>query len=324
MELYKYINNNEYLKDYPKLLDAIYYNDFIEYDINEINDKEKNYLQTNLVLEKSDLGFNSNGFRSPEFTDDVEFLVSGCSVTFGIGLPREKIWHEMLLNKIEYSYASVAFEGDSIGGQIQKIFSYINKYGNPKTILMLLPDFNRIKIFNKEDMFVCDQFNHAWGDKHLKNINRSVAHVSDNQSSEKYFKRPLDAEMIIPEEMSHMYSAQYINMLETYCKNTGVNLLYGTWDNGTEYLIEKLKNERYFKNFIKVNMPFWDYDPENNLDSCLGLECHVEYNSDYYYHRASDRQKGNAAAHFGWHRHMHIKEIFAKSLNRRFNYDFKD
>ncbi len=58
MELYRYINNNEYLKDYPKILDAIYYNDFIEYDINDINDKEKNYLQTNLVLEKSDLGFN--------------------------------------------------------------------------------------------------------------------------------------------------------------------------------------------------------------------------------------------------------------------------
>lgn len=325
MDFDKYIIEDEYLKFDPKIIDFIYYNDFIEFDINEINNKSINYLQTNLVMSEFDLGLNSNGFRSPEFKKNVEFLIAGCSVTFGIGLPIEKIWHEILLSKSEYSYASVAFEGDSIGNQIQKIFSYINKFGNPKNILLLLPELNRIKIFNKPDSFVCHAYKFSKSDiKHYVNVYKSISFVNSNHENEKYFKKPIDSEMIIPQEMAHMYAAQSINMLETYCYNLGINLIYGTWDGKTEMIFNKIKNQNYFKNFIELDCLKWHYYSKENKDVFDNSECHIDYKKDYFYNRAGDRAKGVDRAHFGSHRHIHYAEIFAKILKERFGYDFKN
>ena len=337
--------SNKSFNFYPGIIESIYYNDFIKYSKREHTILENRFLAFKKIDPELDFKLNKEGYRSPEFTENVDFLIAGCSVTMGDALKIDKVWHELLLKETEYSYASLAFSGESVNSQVEKIFKYIKKYNNPKNILFLMPDFERIKIFNVPDLFVSKRF-----DSHVKynydssykafyknmtdvpsfkTIGRTIEDLSvisilPDQKKITYFKRPLKAEETIPLEMAHMYSAQSIHILDLYCKQANINLIYGTWDCNTNLLLKKISNENNFKNFIDLESEKWSRSKNDKYDTYSLDKCHTEYEKDIYFNAALDvHTEDIGSVHFGLHRHIHIRDHFAKQLNERYGYDFK-
>lgn len=337
--------SNDFINFYPGMIDSIYYNDFIQYNKREHNILQHRFSSFKKIDPELDFKLNKEGFRSPEFIENVDFLIAGCSATMGDALKIDKVWHELLLKESKYTYASLAYSGESINSQVEKIFKYIKKYNNPKNILFLMPDFERIKIFNVPNLFVSKRF-----ESHIKynynsnyktfyknmtdlpkfqTIGRTIEDLSaipvlPNQHKIQYFKRPLIAEEVIPLEMAHMYSAQSIHILDLYCKQAKINLIYGTWDHNTNLLLKKISNENNFTNFIDLESEKWVRHEGDKYDKYISDKCHTEYENDIYFNVALDLYTDSInSAHFGLHRHIHIRDHFAKKLNERYGYDFK-
>jgi hypothetical protein len=320
------------LIDYHKYLtQLIYYNDNYVIRKNSWTKHKK----------EQSIKYNIHGYRSPEFTKNVDFLFSGCSVTFGNGLDSSSLWYERLIKDVGGSYSCLAKPGDGVVEQVLKIFAYIKEFGNPKNLICLFPDFNRFLSISNKNLFVTKHFLDTYDEKifnmeiaknssepESSNLSyfdftfKSNAFIEGHQEEKRYFKRPLIMDEVINQETSHFYSAQYINILSQYCEIAGINFIWGTWDNELEVLINKIKNESYFKEHIDVDASNWIYNYKTNKDLYFEdkdltnqLECHLEFNNEETFHLANDRQDGIKKAHFGYHRHIHYYEKFLEKIS---------
>jgi len=279
-----------------------------------INDVYSNKLQENfnssydMYLHGNLHSFNKYGFRSPEFIDNVDYLFSGCSITFGTGLPLEKIWPEIIAKNLKTSYGNISRSGDSISGQVYKIFKYINEFGNPKNIVALFPDFSRFLMFNNKDLMLSKNlYGKNFSNTKLKDLYIESISPAENQHRIPYLKRPLIAEEVITSDVAGMYSSNMIHILSEYCKSNSINFVWSTWDQSTENLINALGNP--YSNFISMETSSWKYDLDLNKDLYAEV-CHKEYEDDIFFHHGSDLEHGVEHAHFGSHRHMHFAEKF--------------
>ena len=109
---------------------------------------------------KAGYSFNSGGFRSDEFIplskDIPSLLFAGCSLTFGFGVELEKTYayriYKHLAEKGEASgFFNIAVPGYSSIMSILSIFDYIDIYGDPDTIVLLMPQLERDAAFFLDD-----------------------------------------------------------------------------------------------------------------------------------------------------------------------------
>jgi hypothetical protein len=302
------------------------YNSFLAEGIFYNNMIDRGSEQSILLEHGKEYNLNRYGFRSPPFIENVDFLFSGCSITYGVGLEQKDLWHERLVSKLGGSHASIAFPGDSVSGQVLKIFSYIQNFGNPKNIICLFPNFDRFLMYNNKKLLASDVFFRYYSksvykdmvDKEEDSI-KTMVYLSElfkgpsdpNDSIEKsnYFKTPLSSNQVITQEISYMYSAQMINMLSQYCKMAGIQLIWSTWDNPSAKLIEHLKNNLYFNEYTDVSKENWNKDFKTETDIPQN-NCHLEFKNHPDFHFASDRHMGLKHAHYGMHRQLHYFDNF--------------
>lgn len=275
--------------------------------------------------------YNEYGFRSPEFKNNIEYLFAGCSVASGLGLPIEETLPYILSKNLNVEYNSVARYGDSVPGQVSKIFSYINEFGNPKNIVALFPDFNRFLTFNNKTLLASQAFFDSYDEKtflwakttsendfrtkeYMNFMIKNTTSVSSDPNPRGIYKRPLVANEVITEEIAHMYASQYIDMLSLYCKAAGINFVWSAWDSISDDLINKVS----FNNYISCSPGSWDIN--NSIDNFYDketktkIDCHQEHESSTSFHIALDREKGLDHAHFGYHRHIHYADTFLKHI----------
>ena len=89
---------------------------------------------------------NSHGFRSDEFKKgSADFLYAGCSETFGQGGPIEESWSYMLNKKVGNSGPYINLSAPGLGWTeiLSNIFTYMENFGTPKNIFILLPNMER-------------------------------------------------------------------------------------------------------------------------------------------------------------------------------------
>jgi hypothetical protein len=107
---------------------------------------------------KSKVGydFNLDNFRSDNFMpssgDTPSLLFAGCSMTFGFGVELEKtyayrIYKHLLDKKQALRFINIAVPGYSSIQAMLSIFDYIELYGNPNTIVLLMPQLERDAAF---------------------------------------------------------------------------------------------------------------------------------------------------------------------------------
>lgn len=132
----------------------------IKYKLNEnLNEDGYKYFSN----ESTDIKyrFNSDGFRSLSFEtimlndNKINFLIGGCSGTFGYELPQEMTWpiilKKSLDNKnIKNNFFNVSAPGLNSIEIIRNIYLFIEKYKSPDYILLLLPALQRRVAYDKK------------------------------------------------------------------------------------------------------------------------------------------------------------------------------
>jgi len=242
---------------------------------------------------------NKDNYRSPELAN-VDFVFTGCSQTFGIGLEEEFIWGKNIATKNNWTYNNLATPGDSVFNIVFSLFKYFNKYGNPKYLACLFPDFNRTRVYLDDIIYNVDgkinqlfsisynPFDEFVPEKHRKK-------GTDLLKRNKYVKLPTHPENILSYPNSLYFNLTYIKILEQYCKSNNINFVWSTW---ADIYTESDFLFKIFENFSKVYlMRLEDQD------------CHKEYNNNPYFNVAYDN------AHMGIHANLHVAENFMKVIN---------
>ena len=294
-----------------------------DYDIQKIylNNFGESFSHLFIANDGIEYNLNKNKYRSKEFSSDTKILISGCSVTYGVGLSLDSTWPYMISKKLKMDYDNLAMPGDSVPGQVRQIFAYFKKYGNPKYLFAIFPNFTRFefplneKIITLKD--VKTQSNHS-KENEINYFNPKYLLTATSYAPEfveKISMRPHVANNIISEEISHFYSAQYILMLKQYCDLAGIQFVWGSWEYGISSIIHKIKNDYNtleYNNFIDLPTDGngWHFDPETNTDVFTKGNCFHDFQikNKEEYHLAMDRNSGKP--HFGAHRQMHYAEKF--------------
>jgi hypothetical protein len=168
--------------------------------------------------------FNEFGFRSDSFSkDNNEFLFAGCSHTFGVGLPKNIIWasrlNEILGGK---KFLNIGMPGASIDLICYNVMRYIERFGKPKGVFILFPDFYR-------KLIIYDQ-----------KILTKFAAARDSG---------LTAEEI---EENILKSFMHIKNLELFCNALDIPLVYSSWQRPIKDVMLKLKREGFLSNVFDI------------------------------------------------------------------------
>ena len=168
----------------------------------------------------TNIKLNSKNFRCEEFTDKHEgehLLFSGCSTTFGVGLEEDEIWSKNLYNKIKKDkkvsgYFNLAMPGIGCLEIVANIFKYIDKFGNPNSIFLCLPNIERDYIqFNSDNAKMID-----------KNKILEPESLLHGRYLENFYEKSLDVLKI--------NTFHYLLFLEIYCKANNIKLHMFSWD----------------------------------------------------------------------------------------------
>jgi len=189
--------------------------------------------------------FNSLGYRSDEFTrfhDEEHVLFAGCSETQGMGGALESCWSYMTYKKLSdtkkisgfFNLSSAGWGHDVI---IANIIQYVNTYGKPSKIYMLLPNLSRgfcwDGLNNEEETYHYSQKTPYFS---LDNTILSDGKVVDRQN-------------LGEQRISIVNFINLLKLFEEYCLSNKIELIWSTWcaPDGQNY-----KNLNVFKNFIQM------------------------------------------------------------------------
>lgn len=91
--------------------------------------------------------FNNKNFRCDDLDSlksENNFLFSGCSVTFGMGIPYKKSWAYQVNESLGGDqFFNIGLPAGSFKSIIFDVFAYIRNYGKPKCVFILFPPLLR-------------------------------------------------------------------------------------------------------------------------------------------------------------------------------------
>lgn len=209
-------------------------------------------------------------FRTGNFTELTEgantALYSGCSFTYGVGIPEEFLWTTLLTNKLELEKQfNLGISGSSVFLTIKNLMSFIRMYGKPKYIFVVMPPIARdFKYDVKKERFypVLRGGNYFEGD---------------------YPKAFLEYAKHGKYEDDIMKAVNEIKLFEDYCNAAGIKFVWTYWYAYDEpvYKEYKFDNIMYqdpnFKLFSDENgyyentmgWPFWELAQDDlHLGTC--------------------------------------------------------
>jgi hypothetical protein len=224
---------------------------------------------------------NNYGYRS----DDVNikdcksnFLYSGCSNTFGIGIPLESIWAYQLNSFLDgEKFMNLGINSGSYKTIVYDVFNYIRNFGKPRGVFLLFPNIERQIVFLEEK------------DKKF-NIFVQVYRSTSSKISE-----------VITEKANMFEFYNTVKMLEDYLFELGIPLLWTTWDGALD---KKISSTQGFKHYVSLDN-FEVYKKTQNSDRPKQLD-------NEYWDVARD------SSHFGSKYHLYYASIFYEEWKKKY------
>jgi hypothetical protein len=330
---------NTHMGDNESLLDAMIHKPshffnvsehtkFLLYDNSLVKDTPKEVNPA--VFRKNQISYRMNrkNYRSPDFHKDTDILFAGCSLTYGDGIPEEFVWPSIVARDLNLTYANLGLSGDSVYGQVKRIFAYFKEFGHPKYLYAVFPDFYRMVIPINRKVFTTGNSIRELKERKDNDYNEFILKNAFIPGTiDKNFKmsiRPHVAEHVLNPEIPHFLSAQSILMLDTYCEAVGIKFAWSTWDQ-KQFMVLKSLGENYYKNLIDIDMESWEicYSPIEDKYKKNGEQifCHNELKdiSRGFFDLGMDRDYGIKSAHWGSHRHQHVADIIKSHVLKWIN-----
>lgn len=292
---------------------------------------------TNVILNKSNgesflptvdehntYKINSLGLRG-EVDLDSDVLASGCSITFGIGIPEDGRWTNLLSNKMNKSVMNLGNPGGSVATICNQIIHYCMNNKMPKEIFCLMPDFWRNMVVVDKEFYKSGVKRKNIGTRDFLELmfcnpnvkadgNIVVMETKDKQNIE---------DSISPHQLI-LNSVNYIYILESFCLLNNIKLYWTTWDRPSSMIIEQLATLENFK--LKNFVPFYPKGSGNQLNFFIKNICNSDHNhelkdnfcwpsgSDY---SVIDYEKRPEMSHPGIHFQYHISDFFYNLHNQK-------
>ena len=195
--------------------------------------------ENNFKIEPSDemsYYLNNYAHRSDDFEkldkDKYNILFSGCSATFGDGLPDQFRWSKILYNDLDIKnkgpYQCLSFLGGGADKIVGNIMKYCYKFGNPDVICVLFNDFTRhVEYVEKENSF------------------RSKINLEfDNKENKATITSDVNPYNLF------IQTQNYIKILEIYCHMNNIKLFYSCIDSNTSEALSNIE----LKNFDGIDL----------------------------------------------------------------------
>ena len=273
--------------------------------------------------------YNSYGYRTSEFDGSADLMILGCSFTHGDGMLEEFMWANLLSDKLDMKSVNLGQGGDGAVGQVRKAFYYFKHFGHPKVIVGLFPLYRmQIPSFkgqNRTEKYKDTDTDHI---NIIQNCNIFPGRMT------KYEKQPYDPEKVLSPEVGMFYTHVMIDLLNQYCVANNITFIWSIWeDYDSIYHEYKDIDKDFYKNYCDLDTNKWTFNNKDFLDLQKGCDCgvdpdscpehkdlsklitcHLEYKDHPLFHKAADRYRDIAFAHWGIHRNIHIAEEFYEKI----------
>lgn len=129
---------------------------------------------------------NSAGFRAPEFDelDTVDVVVSGCSHTFGFGIPQQHTWGHQITQRLNLNTCvNLGMNGAGMEQVLHCIVSYLaSDLPMPTLVFVQWPSYNRLPHQYEDGIRNTINISHAWMQERMKPWQRNgwEKFVADN------------------------------------------------------------------------------------------------------------------------------------------------
>jgi hypothetical protein len=325
LDFYKLNEKNEqnhwYLEKFFSNTDQIgFYPPEYEFAIASEWDGKKDYLGT--VDPYNEYKINNLGFRG-NINKNSEVITSGCSITFGIGVPESARWTNFLSKKINEDVTNLGSPGGSVESICNNIIQYSLNNKIPKAIFCLFPDlFRRMVVVDKEfyitkkdkDRAKKDNLQYLYCNSTI--VNMGNGDIFMEVEDKKYVEDSVSPHQLILNSINAIY------LLESFCLLNNIKLYWTTWDPTSSLIINELKNIKNFK--LKNFTPFIPVDSNKGIGELVNQDCLDDHNSEFKndicWHRGADyaivnRKKNDEVAHPGIHIHQHLSDFFYDLYN---------
>lgn len=280
-------------------------------------------LHLGIVDDNNTYKINSLGLRGKVY-ENPEIIASGCSITFGIGVPELGRWTNLLENKINKDILNLGNTGASVQTICTNLIQYCMNNKMPKEIFCLMPDFfRRVVVVDKEfyksrvkrDGFeVNDELGYVFCGPKISIVKDYMSmHVEDK----KYIEDSVSPHQLV------LDSINYIYILESFCLTNNIKLNWTTWDVPSATILQELNKNKDFK--LKNFVPLWEPDNVMGFRSYLNLKCDSNHESEFRSNRSwpkgSDHvivngKKKNEWFHPGIHLQYHMADFFHNLYNK--------
>jgi hypothetical protein len=316
LDFYKDTQRNRwYLKKY--FTNTLHVGLFQEHQENvvENNPNGKSFMPT--VDEYNTYKINELGMRGT-IDKDADVLASGCSITFGIGVPEEGRWTNLLSNKINKSITNLGNPGGSVESICNHIIQYCMNNKMPKEIFCLIPDFFRNMVVVDKEFYNSKVKRESVGKSdnlQLMFCNPKVRisygiifmEITDKQYIEDY----TSPHQLILDAVNHMY------ILESFCLTNNIKLYWTTWDLPTCTIMKELTKLKDFK--LKNFVSFYPDSATSQGNEFMKEYCQLDHDSEFKdnicWHHGSDYsiidyKKQPQMSHPGIHFQNHVADFF--------------
>lgn len=258
--------SKNFSKDIDKCYDYMYDSDIGKNVKTEINKEyfitTSEFFWSDIDINNKDISYklNNKGHRSDNFCElspkSFNVLFAGCSTTFGQGLPLELSWPSILYkdlsntNKNIGPYNCLGFPGGSASKIIFNVIKYLNMFGSPDVIFILLPDFIRQEKYNR----LPDRLTDIEGE----DIEKFYVKVMSD-----YFDRK-DNGIVDEEGFYDMYNL--VITLEYICKKNNTKLYISSWDTLTNRRMLQLDLDNYVDINYDIGDSFYEDYAKTNSD----------------------------------------------------------
>jgi hypothetical protein len=247
-------DNELIFKNISGSIDDVFFNDFDRTWLkSDPNGPEPDRVYTKLPIEVAyDDGnvlyeYNKDFFRCDNFTDKhngPHILFAGCSESEGVGAPIDTVWTKVLLSTLgkDLGFYSIARAGFGWQKVITNFMVYVEKYGVPSYLFILLPNIGRFFEWDNEN----NKF--LYVQRYPNNSDPEKRQTGGIEMPTENFKE----EVLTKQEHRRSFVDFAISwkLFEKYCEAIGTKMIWSSWDyeENKNYEISKVS-----KNYIPLS-----------------------------------------------------------------------
>lgn len=295
----------------------------------------KDFFDIRVVDKDNKYFVNELGFRG-EIKSNAEIIALGCSYTFGVGIPENGRWTNILSDQMGKDVINLGVPGNTIKKTCELAIRYISKFDKPKTIFALFPGFFRNMLIEDINFYISSRNMSQTKQTKIEKQSSFQAKIYYDRSKNIMFFENTDQQKFLKSKdkgiryMENVLSPHQlisdsidsISTLQDFCYSHGIKLYWSTWDIPTTILMDTLLKIPNFK--LKNYIKFAD-DKFNNYASIDGRFPYTFCNSNHdsklvdhpSWNRGSDiclDSNNNVLeswpSHPGIHFQYHIAELF--------------